>query len=319
MLIFASRIYCAALLLLLFICSTEAIADASTVTIVTQNLNRFFDNVDDGNKEKVLSNQHYKKRKDQLVHKIVNSYGSPDILLFQEIENRRILQDVGLLLKTRHDLNYEPVLIEGNDQSGIDVGYLIKKPLNVTHTKTLFTRKTYNRKGDRLFSRPPLVIEVCDSSCITVMNVHLRSMRGLRSHKKGHRVTRKRKLQAENIARWVNDFQHEHPKKKLLVGGDFNALIPSDRFVDVVGTILGNPDTQRPVTISKDLIKNDLIDISKSVKKNQRYSFVYKRKRQQLDYILVNKNLSSTLNEVRFTRIDYRFSDHAALLAQFNL
>jgi predicted extracellular nuclease len=294
-------------------------ADEVVVSIVSQNLNRFFDDKDDGLKEKVISTRKYQQRLHKLVNKIAGEFKFANVIALQEIENIDILQQASELLLEQHNQHYQPYLIEGNDSSGIDVGYLIKQKFQVKKPQSLFKDQTFGDNQEKLFSRPPLLIEICQNQCMTLMNLHLKSMRGLRSPKKGSKVALKRRLQAETIARWINQFQNDHASRHLIVVGDFNALTPSDSYVDSVGTILGKPDQQRPRWTSPDLIDRDLIDSSSRVKTDKRYSYLYKKKRQQLDYLLMTSNLQKKIESLQFSRIDFSFSDHAALLARFRL
>lgn len=304
------------ILIILLFQSFNVSAEQQTLNIISQNLNRFFDDKDDGNKAKTLSRSRYQKRQQQLVNKIANEYIFADVIALQEVENKSILLDVSKILKSNHDKDYAAILYEGNDISGIDVGFLVKKNIQIKSVKPLFSNKTYSHKGEKLFSRPPLVLEFCLTQCYTIVNLHLRSMRGLKSPKHQKRVILKRRLQAEILARWIDQFQHQHPQHKLIVLGDFNALTPSDSYVDSVGTIIGSPDQKRPMWKSPDLIKNDLVDVSLQVKRKYRYSYIYKKRKQLLDYLLVSENLKNKIKSLSFSRIDYRFSDHAALKAK---
>ena len=49
----------------------------------------------------------------------------------------------------------------------------------------------------------------------------------------------------------------------------------------------------------------------------RRYSFIYRRQKQQLDYLMVNQAFAADLVSIDFSRIDFNFSDHAGLLAVF--
>ena len=95
--------------------------------------------------------------------------------------------------------------------------------------------------------------------------------------------------------------------------GDFNALTPSDDHVDVVGIIRGRP----ALNLGRDLLDPDLIDLTRRIPPNRRYSYIFKRRKQQLDYLLVNRAFNAELLGIGFSRIDYRFSDHAGLQARF--
>jgi len=292
--------------------------------LVSQNLNRFFDAIDDPEDDRVLSAQKYRKRVAQLAKRIIATHDQPDVLAFQEIEKKAILEAVASAVENAGGRRYRALLIDGNDRSGMDVGYLVAEELDLRRVEPLFAGEHYRyKKNGRqvsapLFARPPLLIEFCRERCITLVNVHLRSMRGLRHPVKGRRIALKRQLQAETLARWVQDLQAREPDTALAVVGDFNALTPSDRFVDVIGTLLGRPDTERPARVSPDLVEPDLIDASRDLPGKKRYSYRYKRRKQLLDYLLLNRVAAGWLRSIRYGWIDYRVSDHSALTAEFD-
>jgi endonuclease/exonuclease/phosphatase family metal-dependent hydrolase len=59
---------------------------------------------------------------------------------------------------------------------------------------------------------------------------------------------------------------------------------------------------------------------SNSVKYNfPEYLFIFRRKRQQLDYMFINQSFAADVKDIDFSRIDYHFSDHAGLLVRFEL
>ncbi len=295
--------------------SSPTSAGKPVIKLVSQNLNQFYDDKDDGNKAKTLSAGKYRQRIQQLVEKIRSVYNYADIIAFQEVENIGILQDVSNQLKKRHNVKYQSVLIEGNDISGIDVGFLVKQKYKLKSISSLYQNKIITPKGESLYSRPPLLIELCQSECFTIVNIHLRSMRGLSSSRQRKRVSHKRRLQAETLARWIDKFQYENPQSRLMIVGDFNALKPSDAYVDSLGTLTGKPDQHRPKWKSPDLIKKDLVDTSLMVKTGPPYSYQYRKRKQLLDYLLVSRDLKKKIKSLFYTDIDYKFSDHAALIA----
>lgn len=293
-------------------------ANLTDLTIVSQNLNRFYDDKDNGQDEKILSTKKYRQRVSILLKKISDEFNFADVIAFQEIENRKILKNVSDQLRKKYAKSYRPVLIEGNGISGLDVGFLIKDKFRVTSVQALFSNQTFSGKVEKLFSRPPLLINLCMHECMTIINVHLRSMKGLQSSRLRKRVSLKRQQQAETLAKWINQFQRRFPDKQLAIIGDFNALSPSDPYVDVIGTIIGNPDQQRPKWRSADTIDTDLVNVSNRVKARYRYSYLYKKRKQLLDYLLVSKNLKSKIKTINYSRIDYKFSDHSALKARIH-
>jgi hypothetical protein len=284
------------------------------VRIVSQNLNRFFDNIDDGKNEKVYSTTKFYRKVETAATVIITQFALPDILALQEVENRNVLSKITQAVQARSGVRYQIVLLEGNDFSAINVAYLVKKRFKIRSVNQLFKHQKLEFDQSLLFSRPPLYLEVCkESVCLSLLN--LRSMRGIRSSSKGKRVRLKRLEQASIIARWIDDFQRSRPESSLLVLGDFNGLTPSDPYVDVVGTIRGKPDNSNTEKQAIDWIKNDLIDLTKNIPLPNRYSYIYRKKKQILDYMLVNSQFKPRLTHISFSRINYDFSDHAGLLA----
>lgn len=294
-------------------------ADGAVLTLVSQNLNRLFDDRDDGNHEKRLSHKKYQRRMKRVADRITGDWRLPDIIALQEVENRRILADISAQVMRNSGIRYRPLLIEGNDASGIDVGFLVKSGFRIARIEALFHDTRWRDGKSLLFSRPPLRIDICQTRCATVVNVHLRSMRGINSSARADYVRQKRNRQAQTLARWIDRFQTRHPRKALMIVGDFNALTPSDRYVDVIGTIRGNPDQQRPRLVSPDLIERDLIDASAQLAPAQRVSYRFHRRNQQLDYLLLSQPLQRSIQQISFSKIDYKFSDHAALKASIAL
>ncbi len=305
------------LLSLTLILSSPLFADDS-IRIVSQNMNRFFDNVDDGKNEKVFSTTKFYRKIETASATIIDQYYLPDILALQEVENYNVLSKISDAVFARSGVRYQIALIEGNDISSINVAYLLKQKFKIKSLNQLFNTVQLQYDHSLLFSRPPLYLEACtDSNCLSLLNLHLRSMRGIRSNSRGERVRLKRLEQASIIARWIDDFQHNRPEQPLLVLGDFNGLTPADAYVDVVGTILGRPDNSNTEIQAIDWIKEDLVDLTKTIPPHKRYSYIYRKKKQILDYMSANTSFETRLNSIAFRRIDYKLSDHAALIADF--
>ncbi len=304
--------------LLLLISASVLSTNSASFELVSQNLNRLYDDRDDGQNETVVSSKTYQRRLSAVARRIYKRWQLPDIIALQEVENIRILQHISDKVNQRSGVKYQPVLSEGNDVSGIDVGFLVREGLRITRQQALFSQTRFGNRHSLLFSRPPLRIDICKQRCLTVVNVHLRSMRGIASGKKTRYVRQKRWHQARTLARWINRFQQQNPQQALLLVGDFNALTPSDRFVDVVGIIRGQPDPVRPAFKSRDLVEPDLIDASTLIPEPYRWSYRFKKNNQQLDYLLVSHQLSDKIQDIGFGKIDYGFSDHAALQTQID-
>lgn len=280
-------------------------------------MNRLFDDVANGS-EKVETTARYRQRIEISARKISQVYDSPEIIALQEVENISVLRDIADQLRKSGGTHYQAFLLEGNDLSGIDVGYLVDSSLEVRQSRQLFKNTRFKPGHSPLFSRPPLLIEVCKRECLTLINVHLRSMRGLRSAKKGKRVAHKRLAQAEQLASWTNQFQNRNAEKFLLITGDFNALQPADQYADIIGILIGDPDNTGKRYAGRDKITNDLSNLIQAIPPGRRFSYIYKGNKQVLDYMLASSNFSSKLKNIRFGSIDRKFSDHAGLLAGFD-
>ncbi len=286
-----------------------------SIRIVSQNMHRFFDNVDDGKNEIIFSGRKFRAKLAAATNTIIERFSLPDILALQEVENRNVLSKIATAVQERTGAQYQVVLVDGNDVSAINIGFLIKRGFSIKSVKQLFKHQRLELDQSLLFSRPPLYLKVCKRfRCLSLLNLHLRSMRGIRSGPKSHRVRLKRFEQASIIARWIDDFQHSRPESSLLVLGDLNGLTPTDSYVDVVGIILGNPDNSNTEIQAVDWIRKDLVDLTRYIPKINRFSYIYRNKKQVLDYMLISSQLRPRLINVSFSLINYDFSDHAGLL-----
>ncbi|MFT5399638.1 MAG: endonuclease/exonuclease/phosphatase family metal-dependent hydrolase [Planctomycetota bacterium] len=295
------------------------VASANSFSILSQNMNRLFDDVDDGNKEKVIATNRFKRRITMAAKKFTGAFQLPDVIALQEVENLNVLQQLADSIKSSHGVHYRSALIPGLDISGINTGFLINSTFQLNKLEQLFVAQNVPGKDQPLFTRPPLLVELCRyNNCVTVINLHLRSMRGIDSRKSSKRVAEKRLHQAETLARWVDRYQQVNPSSPLMLIGDFNALTPSDEYVDVAGIIGGYPVTDKVKYPGRDLIVKDLFDLTRDIPQKNRYSYIFRQKKQQLDYLFVNQPLREKLISIEFSRINYRFSDHAGLLARFD-
>lgn len=306
-------------ILILLLALAASAVQAESLRVLTQNMNRFFDDVDDGNQEKVLSSKRFRQRVAAAARKFGDQFELPHIIALQEVENLNVLAQIAAEIRNRFGLRYRPLLIPGQDPSGINLGYLLRHGVEIRQLDQLFADRGYGDEGHSLFSRPPLYLKACYlDRCLSLLNLHLRSMRGIDSDRDGERVRRKRLAQAETIAGWSNRLQHSGRPVSLLILGDLNALTPGDDHVDVAGIIRGNPDNTRVRLKGRDLVQPDLVDLTRLIAPKKRYSFVFRRRKQQLDYMLVNQDFAAEVEDIAFSRIDRRFSDHAGLLAWFS-
>ncbi len=178
----------ASLLLTLCLALCLPLPAGAELRIATQNLNRLFDNVNDGLREKVVSAKQISKRISIAADRIGGRLGLPQLLALQEVENLRVLDRLARLIEQRYGVTYRGLLLAGHDVSGINLGYLVRDDVDIRRIEQLFRDQRLPRDGSPLFSRPPLLLEACVvGGCLLLVNLHLRSMRG---HDAWHRRVR---------------------------------------------------------------------------------------------------------------------------------
>jgi predicted extracellular nuclease len=342
----------------------------SEFTVASFNMERFFDTTNDtaNPNDPVLSAAAFEKRLNKASLIIRNIQRMPDVIGVEELENLPTLQAVASRVNSDAvaagfaNPNYVAYLVEGNDIGGIDNGFLVKTSrvtvVDVTQVElagcdhvTPSTCYNYTDPNDNsldiLNDRPPLVLRatvvrpasgaspVAGTIPFTVIVNHLRSLGGAEEDTAtGRRVRAKRRAQAEFLANYIQSRQEADPAEKIISVGDYNAFQFNDGFVDVIGTIKGQPAPPDQVVLaSNDLVNPDLVDLVDSLPPNQRYSYTFDGNAQVLDHILVNVNARAILNRFVYARDDAdfpvkyyedgtrpeRLSDHDQPIAYFSV
>jgi uncharacterized protein len=331
--------------------------EAREFTVASFNMERFFDTDNDPDKDDVaLTPAAYETRLAKASLAIRNVLRMPDIVGVEEMENLATLQAVAARVSAdalgsgQPDPQYQAILIEGNDIGGIDVGFLVKgaeSAPGVSRVAILDALQfgkdaTYINpiKGqpELLNDRPSVlmhaVVQVPGGVPFpaTVIVNHLRSLSGVDDPTDGVRVRAKRRAQAEYLANYVQALQAASPGEHIILVGDFNAFQFNDGYVDVIGTIKGQPtQADQVVLASDDLVNPDLVDLVESVPADQRYSFVFDGVAQELDHVLVTGNVTPFVSRFEYARNDAdfpesyrgdasrpeRISDHDMVVAYF--
>jgi predicted extracellular nuclease len=169
-----------------------------------------------------------------------------------------------------------------------------------------------------LNDRPPLrltgVVNHANGSAfpLTAIVVHQRSLGGVASidadgaTTEGDRVRQKRRAQSDDLADLIQDRQTADAQERLIVVGDFNAFEFNDGWVDVMGTIQGEPAPADEVALaSADLVSPNLTRLADA----DDYSFVFDGNAQNLDHALINAPLVAATSDRRL--------DHARVNADF--
>lgn len=325
---------------------------ADQFTVVSFNMERFFDTTDDPNtQDAVLTPTAFNNRLNKASLAIRNVLRMPDILGVEEVENLTTLQSVAgkinsdAVAASQPNPNYVAYLVEGNDIGGIDVGFLVKSSrVNVIDVTQYGKDTTYinpnNGQPELLNDRPPLLLRATVNAPtgapfpVTVIVNHLRSLSGVDDPADGNRVRTKRRAQAEFLANLIQARQTADPDEHIISIGDYNAFQFNDGYVDAIGTIKGTPTLcDQVVLCSSDLVNPDLADLVDTAPASERYSFVFDGNAQVLDHELVTQNLLSRFEGLHYARNDAdfpesfrndpnrpeRISDHDPAVAYFRL
>ncbi len=329
------------------------IAGEREFSVVAMNIENFFDDRDDPKiKEVIVEREAFRKRLRKISLAFRNVLNLPDIVGVVEIESLHGLEQLAKQINAdtvaagKPDPKYTAHLIDGNDGRGIDNGYLVRtQRVKVLEIKQLGKDEKYKHPltGENIFlnDRPPLLLRASVNDAktekpfeITAIVNHMKSYLGYNDPRQQDNVRLKKKLQAEYLAKIVQERQKADPAERIIVLGDFNSYQFSDGIMDMMGTIKGTPATPDSLMIaSPDLVDPDLINLVDMIAVTQRYSYTFDGNAQVLDHILISETLRKHIQGFGFPRVnaDYpevfrndesrpeRFSDHDPAAAYFTL
>ena len=325
--------------------------NTSEVTIATQNMYRFFDDINDplinDFDEDNTTQAEFLARSAQASLYFRTKMHSPDIIFLQEIENIESVQAIADRMNTDDPSHtYSAYLEVGNDIGGIDIGILTKETVsNITITQ-LGANETlaYNPPPPpelprKLHDRPPLLIKATItkggfSQEINVLGVHMRSRSGITGSQRT-RIRNKHLEQALSVANMVQDIQTLSPSVPLIVTGDFNDFEFSDGYADVVGEIKGMVDPVKNLLSSNgsSVVTPTLVNAIDTLAIDEKYSFIFRGTIQALEHMLINDSALLLMSDVAFVRgnadspLKYRgdysqllaMSDHDGLILYLNI
>ena len=278
-------------------------AGPNEVSIGTFNAENFFDVLDPHPSDPPRPSVHAYRLKLEKTAAVIVAMGVPTIVGFQEIENIGILEDL-VEEPSVAGYGYQPVLIEGFDSRGIDVGYLIRGD------RATLVGASAHAAPEGLTSRPPLVITVtahlaAGDQEIFVINNHFTSMSG------GERATEpQRAAQAAWNATLVAEWLAAQPEARVAVLGDLNSFYHS---------------------LPIDTLRNaGMHHVYELVEPEIPYTYIYQGEAETLDHILVTPGLYAHLVRVAAVHVDADYpvafaedasaehtSDHDPLVAVF--
>ncbi|MBN8730268.1 MAG: endonuclease/exonuclease/phosphatase family protein, partial [Acidobacteria bacterium] len=271
------------------------------LTLATFNLRRFFDDRDDaGVSDPVLTPEAFERRLTKTALHITNLLHSPDILAVQEVDNLNALEQLARKLGA----SWRAYVQEGNDSSGIDVGFLVNT------ARVTVQSVTQLEKVDPIHDRPPLLLRATSQGvAVAVLTVHQRSL----INAGDAAVRQKRQAQADAVARIAAGLHAEN----AVILGDFNA----HPFDDGNGAML------------QPLLDAGYVRLGSRLPIEVGYTYIEDGQLQELDHVFVSPAMNTRLSryEVAHTNtpfpvIDFnltsepqRASDHDVPLARFRL
>ncbi|MBS1797025.1 MAG: hypothetical protein JSS81_24575 [Acidobacteria bacterium] len=323
-------------------------------SIASANLERFFDDADDPSNpnEPIITSEGFERRLKKVSLAVREYLQTPDVLAVVEMESLPVLKKLAERINKDAEASgkpnpkYEAYLVEGNDFGGIDSGFLVKSTrVEVLETKQFGKDEKFENPVSKneafLNDRPPFLLRAAIKDPKTgqpfefaVIVNHLKSLRGYNDDKEAPFVRTKKKLQAEFLAKYVNERLKANPNERLALVGDFNAFQFNDGITDVVNTIKGTPAAKDAVLYpSDDLVNPDLIDLVDLIKPAQMYSYSFDGNAQVLDHFLVTPALKTRIAGFGYARVNAdfpeayrndpnrveRFSDHDSEVAYFTL
>lgn len=281
---------------------------ADTITVATYNIRNLFDGVQNPGKaaEQAKPEKELKALAESL--KEINS----DVIAMQEVESKETLSN--FLNKYVPELGYKVVLIEGNDERGIDVALVTKlEILNVKSHKDVKFPVIGQPNQTQVFQRDLLQVELKASNgyTFTAFVGHLKSKHG------GAESDLIRKAEATKISEIISEFRSENPNANFVLMGDFN---------DTINSIPLKPILESNLKFN-DIIKEDL-GTGKEV-----YTYHPVKFRERIDYMLVspsmkNEYIKGSVKINKFPEdmsnenkkwIFYEASDHLPVTAKFSI
>jgi len=299
------------------------------LTVAAANLENLFDdeiNSSNVEKEATVTKEVFRTKIKKTSLAIRTVLSTPDIIGVSEVENLKVLKKLADQINTdavaagQPDPKYVAYLEEGNDGRGIDVGYLVKSTkLKVIEVVQLGKDEKNTSPAaypnEKLYDRPPLMIrvEAIDTAspkplALTIVVNHFKSYGGINDEKDGKRVQDKRRIQAEWLAKWVDDRQKADATEKIIICGDLNSFQFNDGYNDLVGILKGKSD-QNVLSPSKTAYPTGLVTLVDFIDPKNKYSYSFDGSAQVLDHILINKPLREHLQKFGYARVNADFPD----------
>lgn len=310
-------------------------------TVASFNLSNLFDGFDDPlTDDSVLPAAELQRRLQKRALTIHEILAEPDILILQEAENIVLLQ--ALVNRPEIEANYGIVWENGPDPRGLDIAVMYRQdrvsligyqvwqgctglidglgPDGNGDVESPANDLTCDLNGDgdldgnRLFSRPPLVVKLrvvngnsqvtgnLQTIDLTVIANHWKSR--IEDTKEIQYTLMRREQQAQFVASLVESEYRRAESDYIIVAGDLND-VPISESINILKTI-------------------GLRDMTQDIERSGRYSMIYRGVSQVLDYVLELPSIQHGAAQVKMLHINadfpavfetvdgtvYRSSDH---------
>jgi predicted extracellular nuclease len=239
----------------------------------------------------IVSQAEFDAKTARLTDAIGTQLHAPDVVAVQEVYDLATLQVLAASLQSHGFGTYTAYLQEGNDNRGIDVGFLAKSTVTVNSVTQygLTAPGSCSDVSGRLFDRPPLALEFTAPApvgTVILFSNHFASKSAPDSC---------REAQATFVRDQVSTLEAQG--KKVIVAGDLNAFEDEGAL-----SILGGPVTT-------------LTNQWNTTPAEERYSFNFQGLLQTLDHVLVNDAVDPLVVGFQYAHLDndyYERGDSAA-------
>jgi len=290
---------------------TSATGSGSSQFSVGQlNMQRFYNATGGVTGAVVLTSTDYARRLRKASAAIRNNLAFPDVVAVQEVENLTTLSALATQISSDATANSQtdPVYVAyvgTDDSNGLANGFLVKSTkINVLGTPvTLFTTTSYSDPAtgtQPIWDEPPFQltasvkrgsaaaypVDVVSAELYPATNINSTTVSGTSTV--GASVRAKRKAQAEALASGIQSVISGSPTTPILLACSCNAYEFSDGFVDVVGTLRGNPAAATTVVLADtaNIIPTGMTDTTTSLAATDRYVTIESGFADALDHIL---------------------------------
>lgn len=240
----------------------------------------------------------------ETMRKVIVDELKPDILCLVEVESRWVLRQFNEQVLGEKRYPYE-ILVEGNDRRGIDVAVLSRYPIGAVRSNTAMTvgevlgaQAPAGTANKTVFDRDCLEVEiqVATGFAVTVLCNHLKSKSGDETKTDSRRIH-----QAKALVKILNDRHRDNDVwRNVIVAGDLNEHPDRDG---------ANPELEGFKTSISPLLDAGIVKSALDGKSlEDRYTYVFDNKKQQIDHLLLTSPLASRVRSSGVVRSG-RFTD----------